>query len=124
VSRFLRGALVLVKLLIGTLGLLLADNWLWVGLAMFMYGMALRVLAFDPWLSGVRHAIRLSTMRAFRISMSLYILAGALAVIGAIASLEPALAAFVVAGGAGWMTIWSWALRRSWNEPEPELSAL
>lgn len=95
-------------------------NWFVAALAVFMYGHALGVIAFSRPLSGLRARLRLPQIRAYRLKMAAFALAGCLAVVGAFTLRPFAFAAIVAVHAAAWAGMWVWALNYTWSAPSPE----
>ena len=116
-------AILVLLIYVATSAVFFSANLLWMACGVFVYGQALMWLAVHQELHRLRAFLRLSIARAMRLSLGLYVAAGALAAIGAVITLHPVFAAFVVWGASGWMWLNGYALKLTWNEPEPSLPA-
>ncbi len=102
-------------------------SWFWfrAGLGLVMFGQGFLRLAASQHLVRIRQRLGLSVVRGLQLWCVSYALAGCLFLVGALASLEPVLAAIVAVHAFCWICIWVWLLgqSRTWTEPEVTVSS-
>ena len=79
-------------------------------LAMFMLGQALGHLSSSPNLTRTREWLGLSFGQGYRLKALAYVVAGCVAVLGALTSLSLAFALIVALGAVCWVCVWVWIL--------------
>ena len=90
----------------------LSGRWAWfrTALAIFMLGQALGHLSISPNLTRTRQWLGLSFWQGFRLKLLAYVVAGFLAMLGALISLPLAFGLIVAFGAFWWVWLWVWIL--------------
>lgn len=86
------------------------QRWLAVAVALVMYARAFRSLAFSEALSGFRDRLRLSWAVCHQLYCGLYAMAGGVACIGALVTLDRPLAFIAAFGAFSFAWAWGWIL--------------
>jgi hypothetical protein len=84
--------------------------WFSTALAMFMLGQALGHLSISPNLTRSRKWLGLPLSQGYRLKVLVYVVAGLLAMLGALTSLSPAFGLIVAFGAFCWVCVWVWIL--------------
>jgi hypothetical protein len=123
--RRLFAALIAVLCLAVGIGLFALPDLSWFRAAMgvFMFGQALRWISLDPGLARVRDRIGISSVRGFHVMAAAYVLAGVLAVVGALTSLERMFGLIVTAVTGMWIWFWVRAFQVARRSTESERDA-
>ena len=90
----------------------LSGRWAWfrTALAIFMLGHALGHLSISPNLTRSRQWLGLSFWQGYRLKLLAYVVAGLLAMLGALVSLPLAFGLIVAFGAFWWVCLWVWIL--------------
>ena len=90
----------------------LSERWAWfrTALAIFMLGQALGHLSISPNLTRSRQWLGLSFWQGYRLKLLAYVVAGFLAMLGALVSLPLAFGLIVAFGAFWWVCLWAWVL--------------
>ena len=90
----------------------LSGRWAWfrTALAIFMLGQALGHLSISPNLTRSRQWLGLSFWQGYRLKLLAYVVAGLLAMLGALVSLPLAFGLIVAFGAFWWVCLWVWVL--------------
>ena len=104
----------------------MSARWAWfkAAVATFMLGRALGYLALNPHFTRSRGWLGLSFTRGYRLQMCCYVIAGGVAMIGALISLPLAFGLIVAFGAFCWVWLWGCLLMQSrhWTESCPAAS--
>lgn len=110
--RLLDGLWVAQFVAVGTLALALVPNrWWGVTIALLMCAQAFKSLGLSESLSALRERLRLSWARCLQLFCGAYVLAGAMACVGAFVSLPRAFGLIVAFGALSFSWFWGCSLR-------------
>ena len=114
-----------VHLAAGTWLILSPGPWWWfkAAAALVLYARIFSGLEFSQGLNSVRRWLRLSQGRALQLMHGAYVLAGVLAAIGALLSLELAFGLIVASGALSWTWFWGYMLRQLLGPSRPHPSS-
>jgi hypothetical protein len=96
----------------------LHDKWAWFGAALgvYMLAQAFRRFAFSRHLAGMRQRLGVSMVRALMLALATEGVAGGLAIVGALSSLERVFGLIVAYGVFCYVWMQGWIVMRLWKE--------
>ena len=104
-----------VQIVAGAYLILAAGPWWWfrAALGLNLYGSALWSLAFNDAFESLRRLLRLQQVVAMHLTLGVKSLAGVVATVGALVSLDPAPGLIAAFFTVSWAWLWGYLLRQS-----------